>query len=55
MRLYGKFRGTDVPIHGRGTRLPLFRQLPEANPVLLRKARPQAAATLPLKSRKNPK
>lgn len=38
----------------RGTRLPLLRQLPDSNPVLLREARSQAAATLRLKSRKNP-
>lgn len=38
----------------RGEGLPLLRQLPNSHPVLLRQARPQAAATLPLKCRKNP-
>lgn len=38
----------------RSPRLPVLPELQNADPVLLRKARPQAAATLPLKSRKNP-
>ena len=37
----------------RGEGLPLLRQLPNSHPVLLRQARSQAAATLPLKYRKN--
>ena len=50
-RLQQRHPGPEV----RGTRLPLLRQLPDSHPVLLRQARSQAAATLPLKSRKNPK
>ena len=48
-RLQQRHPGTEV----RGTRIPLLRQLPDLNPVLLWEARSQAAATLPLKSRKN--
>lgn len=35
------------------TRVPFLRELPHSYPLLLRTARPQASATLPLKSRKN--
>ena len=49
-RLQQRHPGPEV----RSARLPLLRQLPDSHPVLLREARSQAAATLPLKCRKNP-
>jgi len=48
-RLQQRHPGNEV----RGTRLPLLRQLPDSHPVLLWEARSHAAATLPLKPRKN--
>ena len=48
-RLQQRLPGPEVS----GTRLPLLRQLPDSNPVLLRKVRSRATATLLMKCRKN--